>query len=106
MSERMKDAGKMIGAEALGNAHALTRVTFGVTWEKPGYASASSSSPKMAEAKPVTSSAESRVTSDPNGRRGNFVEIISSPAKRVAPKPLKKMVGTTGIEPVTPTMSR
>ena len=87
-------------------AHALRRVTFGVTWGKQGYASASSSSPKLAEAKPVTSSAGSRVTCEPNGGRGKFVEIISSPARRMAPKPLKKMVGTTGIEPVTPTMSR
>ncbi len=38
--------------------------------------------------------------------RGNLVEIIFSPASRKAAKPLKKMVGTTGIEPVTPTMSR
>lgn len=33
--------------------------------------------------------------------RGNLVEIIFSPASRKAAKPLKKMVGTTGIEPVT-----
>ena len=92
MSVRMKHAGEMIGAVALGNAHALARVTFGVTWGKQGHASASSSSPKLPEAKPVTSSAGSRVTCEPNGRRGNFVEIISSPARRIAPKSLKKMV--------------
>ena len=38
--------------------------------------------------------------------RGNLVEIIFSQVGREAAKPLKKMVGTTGIEPVTPTMSR
>src|SRR6202007_1226562 len=41
-----------------------------------------------------------------DGFRGKFVEIISSPAERATAKPLKKMVGTTGIEPGAPTMSR
>jgi len=107
----MIDAGERIGAAALGNAHALACVTFGVTWGKQGHASASSLSPKLPEAKlvtskakPVTSSAGSRVTCD--SLRGNFVEIIYPQAKRRAPKPLKELVGATGIEPVTPTMSR
>jgi hypothetical protein len=40
------------------------------------------------------------------GFRGKFVEIIVSPTGHHAAKSLKQMVGTTGIEPVTPTMSR
>ena len=32
----MIDAGERIGAAALGNAHALACVTFGVTWGKQG----------------------------------------------------------------------
>ncbi|RQH02710.1 hypothetical protein EHH60_35970 [Bradyrhizobium sp. RP6] len=39
-------------------------------------------------------------------RNGNLVETTTSSLKRGAPKALKKMAGTTGIEPVTPTMSR
>jgi hypothetical protein len=41
-----------------------------------------------------------------DGFRRRSVEIIFSPTGRQALKSLKKMVGATGIEPVTPTMSR
>jgi hypothetical protein len=87
--------------------HATLCVTFGVTWGKQGYASASLSKDLETE--------RSHLGSRPNlggaarskaGLRGNLVETTSSGLRREAPKSLKKMVGTTGIEPVTPTMSR
>jgi hypothetical protein len=102
----MMDGDEMIGAMADDDARAPTCVTFGVTGGHRGCASASSSRRMMAEAKRVTSIAKHRAIRGKNWRRGNFVEIIFSQAEHRAAKPLKKMVGTTGIEPVTPTMSR
>ena len=104
VSTRMMDAGKMIEASAVGNALASTCVTFGVTWgNQEGYASASSSSPTMVEAKPKTSISKTRFPR--LGRpatRTAIVEIISSQARRMAPKPLKKMVAEAVIcEPVS-----
>jgi hypothetical protein len=82
-------------------------VTFGVTWGKQTYSSASCSEERKAErTRGVTKPSLSVATHSSIGRRGKFVETISSAAKREAPKSLKNMVGTTGIEPVTPTMSR
>ncbi len=87
--------------------HAAFCVTFGVTWGKRGYASASLSGGPETERLHLGSQPHldgaARVEM---GLRGNLVETTPSDLRRGAPKSLKKMVGTTGIEPVTPTMSR
>ena len=86
---------------------AMTNVTFGVTWGQQGYSSASYSDCLASDAQRIGALAKlTGSKSLHDGFRGNLVEIISSPVGRKAAKPLKKMVGTTGIEPVTPTMSR
>lgn len=61
---------------------------------------------RVAKAKHRIAIAERQAILRQTGGGGNFVEIIFSSTRRVAPKSLKKMVGATGIEPVTPTMSR
>ncbi len=87
--------------------HAVFCVTFGVTWGKRGYASASVSRgletehPHWGSQPHLDGAARAEM-----GLRGNFVETTPSGLGRGAPKSLKRMVGTTGIEPVTPTMSR
>ncbi len=98
----------MAQAEAMtGKEHAVFCVTFGVTWGKQGYASASLSGgletehPRWGGQLHLDGVAPAKM-----GLRGNFVETTPSGLGRGAPKSLKRMVGTTGIEPVTPTMSR
>jgi hypothetical protein len=82
-------------------------VTFGVTWGLQGFASESYSGRAMSEAQRLAALAKLMVGErHDDGLRGKFAEIIFSPTGREAPKSLKNMVGTTGIEPVTPTMSR
>ena len=86
---------------------AMTGVTFGVTWGQQGYSSASYSGRPASDAQRM--GALVKLTSNKllhDGPCGNLVEIIFSQVSRKTAKPLKKMVGTTGIEPVTPTMSR
>jgi hypothetical protein len=86
---------------------AMTGVTFGVTWGQQGYSSASYSGRLASDAQRMGALAKlTENKSLHDGFRGNLVEIIFSPVSRMAAKPLKKMVGATGIEPVTPTMSR
>jgi hypothetical protein len=86
---------------------AMTDVTFGVTWGQQGYSSASYPDRLASGAQRMGALVENTGRkSVHDGSRGNLVEIIFSPVSRMAAKPLKKMVGATGIEPVTPTMSR
>jgi hypothetical protein len=86
---------------------ASTRVTFGVTWGQQGFASESTSERAMSEAQRLASLAKPMDgLHQAEGLRGKFVEIIFSPTTAAMAKSLKKMVGATGIEPVTPTMSR
>jgi hypothetical protein len=82
-------------------------VTFGVTWGEPTCSSASQSERMTPD---VTSAAIqlkpcAEIRSEP-ARRGKFVETAKLAVQGDTPKSLKKMVGATGIEPVTPTMSR
>jgi hypothetical protein len=98
----------MAAAEAMIEIeHAAFSVTFGVTWGKQGYASASLSRGLETERRHwgnqphLDGAARAEM-----GLRGNLVETTPSGLRRGAPKSLKKMVGATGIEPVTPTMSR
>jgi hypothetical protein len=82
-------------------------VTIGVTGGSMGFASDSHSIRSTSDAQAMAAIAklsDSECVHD--GSRRKFVEIIFSPVGRKAAKPLKKMVGATGIEPVTPTMSR
>ena len=89
------------------NNCAPASVTFGVTWGLQGFSSDSYSARAMSETQRVTAVAKlMNGEGHGAGLRGNFVEITFSPTVRQAPKSLKKMVGATGIEPVTPTMSR
>ena len=85
----------------------VTSVTIGVTGGQGGFASDSYSVRSTSDSQPIAALAQlidgERVR---DGSRGKFVEIIFSQTGREAPKSLKKMVGATGIEPVTPTMSR
>ena len=89
------------------NRAGVTCVTIGVTGGQRGFASDSRSSRSTTGARPMAAVAKlidgAKVH---EGFRGKFVEIIFSPVSRKTAKPLKKVVGTTGIEPVTPTMSR
>src|SRR4051812_26559133 len=83
----------------------VTSVTIGVTGGSTGFASDSHSIRSTSDAQATAAMAklsDSECVHD--GSRGKFVEIIFSMASRIAAKPLKKMVGATGIEPVTPTM--
>jgi hypothetical protein len=85
----------------------VTDVTIGVTWGRGGFASDSYSArpaSDMQRLAPVAKLIDGGGVHD--GFRGKFVEIIFSQVSRRAAKPLKMMVGATGIEPVTPTMSR
>ena len=95
-----------IGETTAGNGAASLCVTFGVTWGKPALASASFTD--RAPSKVQRGAADSQSCGIPaiNGLRGNFVETGLSADGGGSPKSLKNMVGTTGIEPVTPTMSR
>ena len=97
----------MMAGELRNTELAMTNVTFGVTWGQQGYSSAPYSDCLASDAQRIDALAKligSKSLHD--GFRGNLVEIIFSQTKRETPKSLKKMVGTTGIEPVTPTMSR
>ena len=86
---------------------ATTDVTFGVTGGQQGCSSASYSDCPASDAQRIGALAKfTGSKSFHDGCRGNLVEIIFSQVRHQAPKPLKKMVGATGIEPVTPTMSR
>jgi hypothetical protein len=86
---------------------ASTRVTFGVTWGEQGFASESASKRAMSKAQRRTSFAKPMDgLHQSDWLRGKFVEIIFSRTTAAMAKSLKKMVGATGIEPVTPTMSR
>ena len=98
----------MATAEAMiENEHAAFCVTFGVTCGKQGYASGSLSRGLETEHPHLdTQPHPDGAARADMGLRGNLVETTSSRLRCGAPKPLKKMVGTTGIEPVTPTMSR
>ncbi len=98
----------MATAEAIiEKEHAAFCVTFGVTWGKRGYASASISDSLETEYPHSGRQPHlDRAAHAETGLRGNFVETTPSGLGRGAPKSLKRMVGTTGIEPVTPTMSR
>jgi cellulase/cellobiase CelA1 len=82
-------------------------VTFGVTWGQRGFASESYSARAFSEAqRMVTVATPTDGPHHVDWFRGKFVEIIFSQAEPATAKSLKKMVGATGIEPVTPTMSR
>jgi hypothetical protein len=85
----------------------VTGVTIGVTGGLMGFASDSHSIRLTSNALAIATKAK-RMDSEcvHDGSRGKFVETIFSPVSRIVAKPLKKMVGATGIEPVTPTMSR
>jgi hypothetical protein len=85
----------------------VTCVTIGVTGGLMGFASDCHSIRSTSDAQRGAAGAKLvEGERGHDGSRGKFVEIIFSPVSRKAAKPLKKMVGTTGIEPVTPTMSR
>jgi hypothetical protein len=85
----------------------VTNVTIGVTGGHGGFASDSCFARSTSDAQHMAAMAEHTGSENNHeGFRGKFVEIIFSPVSRKAAKPLKKMVGATGIEPVTPTMSR
>jgi hypothetical protein len=113
-----RDIVEVIGAgeKLAGSEAALRCVSFGVTWGKPAFASASFLDCTASEAERLIANTKREAISaadvkpdTPNaadGLRGRFVEMAISAEGGGAPKPLKKMVGTTGIEPVTPTMSR
>jgi hypothetical protein len=88
------------------NAHASLRVTFGVTWGKRAYISASSKDLETERKRVVTGPELAMAACANMGLGGKFVETTDSAVWGGTPKSLKKMVGTTGIEPVTPTMSR
>jgi hypothetical protein len=107
-SVAMKAAESVMVAGVSGKIElAANYVTFGVTWGEQGFASASCSACPTSDAQRM--SAVAKLTGGEgldDGSRGKFVEIIFSQVSRKAAKPLKKMVGATGIEPVTPTMSR
>jgi hypothetical protein len=109
------DVTEVIGAgeKLAGGEPALLCVTSGVTWGKPTFASASfidCTSSKVQrqaiEARLDGIEAGPDFFNAANGLRGNFVETALLAEGGGAPKSLKNMVGTTGIEPVTPTMSR
>ena len=85
----------------------VTSVTVGVTGGQRGFASDSHSTRSTSDAQAIATVAQLIDDEEIHDRfRGKFVEIIFSQTGHNAPKSLKKMVGTTGIEPVTPTMSR
>ena len=105
---------KVIGAgkRLIGSERTLLGVTSGVTWGKPTFAPASllyraSSAAEHQAADSYSESIDggSDASKATGGLRGNFVETTTSAEGGGAPKSLK-MVGATGIEPVTPTMSR
>ena len=85
----------------------VTCVAIGVTRGQRGFASDSHFIRSTSDAQAMPDMAK-LINSEciHDGSRGKFVEIIFSPVSRKTAKPLRKMVGTTGIEPVTPTMSR
>jgi len=98
-------ASRMMGYDGRQKNCAAIGVTIGVTWGQQGFASESDSFRMMSGAQRMAALAE-LTDNKRDGLRGKFVETVSSPTRRQAPKSSKKMVGATGIEPVTPTMSR
>jgi len=85
----------------------VTSVTIGVTGGQRGFASDSYLARSTSDAQAMAAVAQLIDGEEiHDGFRGKFVEIIFSQTGHHAPKSLKKVVGTTGIEPVTPTMSR
>ena len=99
------------GSERLAvGAPGLFCVTSGVTWGQPTFAPAScldrTPSKTRRQAAGIEFDGIEAMPVAAGELRGSFVEMARSAEGGRAPKPLKNMVGATGIEPVTPTMSR